>query len=274
MKKYILIITLFLFLNINFISAVPPVTTIQEFPEGYIILDAEQDYLKQNENYTHHWIVYNASNGVKISNESLNCKMYMADSKGSLLFFQIAEYNEEGFFYVNIDKNNFSITGINTYAIDCNNSNGGALAGAFEITPDGKENSLSIVIVNLIILLSLIGLLLIISYKHKNTDFSVWDQNIVKNHRNMGQTFVNGFLFTLFKNSFIWIYFIGWLFILVLNDLVYRFSSLEVYSYFKLISNIYSLGLILVIVFMIGLFASYMRKSIGLLEDDNWGLGK
>jgi hypothetical protein len=113
-----------------------------------------------------------------------------------------------------------------------------------------------------------------ISDKHSKTDFEVVNKKIIDNHKNMGQTLVKGFLYDLFKNSFVWIYFIGWLIVLVLKDVVFRFNSSEVYGYFTLIANVYSLGLILVVVYMIGHFATYMRNTVEILTDNNWGVGE
>lgn len=143
----------------------------------------------------------------------------------------------------------------------------------FDATLSGEQNNSTIIISDIILLLAVIGIILLIGKKHQNTDFESWDKKIVNDHKNMGQTFVKGFLYTLFKNTFIWFYFVGWLAVLVLKDIVFRFNSADIYGYFTLIANVYSLGLILVLVFMIGTFASYMKNTINSLSDNNWGLG-
>lgn len=146
--------------------------------------------------------------------------------------------------------------------------------GKFIITSSGGgilDNMLRL-IGEIVLLLTIAFLTIFFLKKHKNADFNSWDKNIIKDNKNIGQLFVNGFLYTLFKNYFIWAYFSGWLFVLVLNDVLFRFGSIEVYEYFEIISNIYSLGLILVGIFFIGMFVSYLKRSIGLLEDKNWGL--
>lgn len=144
----------------------------------------------------------------------------------------------------------------------------------FDVTLSGQQTNPSIIVSDIILLIALIGLLLMISDKHSKTDFKAVNKKIIDNHKNMGQTMVKGFLYDLFKNSFVWIYFIGWLVVLVLKDVVFRFNSSEVYGYFTLIANVYSLGLILVVVYMIGHFATYMRNTVEILTDNNWGVGE
>ena len=143
----------------------------------------------------------------------------------------------------------------------------------FDATLSGEQNTTTIIISDIILLLVFISILLIINNTHKKTDFERWNKNIMDDHKNMGQTLVRGLIYGLFKNTFIWFYFIGWILILILKDIVYRFNSVEIYSYFTLAANIYSLGLLLVIGFMIGWFATYIRDSVSTLSDNNWGVG-
>jgi len=144
----------------------------------------------------------------------------------------------------------------------------------FDVTPTGDADSISYVVTTIILLLILFGLTWGISIIHKKTDFDAWDSSIANKHKNMGQTLVNSIVFSLFKNVFIWYYCVGWIFVLVLKDIVYRFNSVEVYSYFTLIANVYSLGFLLVIVFMIGYTISYMRNMINILTDNDWGIDR
>lgn len=62
-------------------------------------------------------------------------------------------------------------------------------------------------------------------------------------------------------------------FVLILQDIIYRFNTPEIYTYFTLIANVYSLGLFLVLVFMIGYTISYMKNMIGVLAENSWGVG-
>jgi hypothetical protein len=66
---------------------------------------------------------------------------------------------------------------------------------------------------------------------------------------------------------------LGMDFVLILQDIIYRFNTPEIYTYFTLIANVYSLGLFLVLVFMIGYTISYMKNMIGVLAENSWGVG-
>ena len=147
MKTNYLITFLLLLIVIPLISAQPPVTTIAQFPEGYLVAEANQDYVKINTDFTHHWFLYNASNGKVIDNVSVNCSMFMADITGNVLLETRAKFDPQGFWYVDIDGNNFSSTGFYSYGINCQDGFGGAVAGAFEATNNGKESPTGIVIV-------------------------------------------------------------------------------------------------------------------------------
>lgn len=144
----------------------------------------------------------------------------------------------------------------------------------FDATLSGEQTNTSIIVSDIVLLLAILGLLSFVLMKHQKVDFNAWNKKITDDNKHMGQLFVKGFVYVIFKNSFIWVYFLGWLFVLVLRDVVYRFNSVDVYTYFTLIANVYSLGLLLVGVFMIGHFATFIKKSIGILEDKNWGIGE
>lgn len=142
----------------------------------------------------------------------------------------------------------------------------------FDVTLSGERNNSHIIVSDIILLLCMIGVILMIGNMNRKTDFDKWNEKIIDKHKNMGQTLVNGLVFSLFKNVFVWYYFMGWIFVLILKDVVYRFNSADIYGYFTLIANVYSLGLILVTIYMIGYFASYMMNTVNILTDNNWGV--
>jgi len=142
----------------------------------------------------------------------------------------------------------------------------------FVPTLSGQQTNTSIIISDIILLVVVFGLFLIISKYQKETDFDLWNKKIVANGKNKSKTLVNSLLYPLFKNTFIWTYFLGWIFILILKDVVYRFNSTEIYEYFTLISNIYSVGLLLVLVFLIGLAIDYFNRVADFVSDDDWGI--
>jgi len=142
----------------------------------------------------------------------------------------------------------------------------------FDATLSGQQNNSHIILSDIILLLFVMVIIFMIYQKHNKTNFKSWNKKITDKHKNMGHTLVNGLIYGLIKNVFIWYYFMIWIFILILKDVVYRFNSAEIYGYFTLMANIYSLGLILVIIYMIGWFITYMRDMANILTENNWGI--
>jgi len=144
---------------------------------------------------------------------------------------------------------------------------------SFESTVDGEEQTLGKLLGSLVLILLMIGLIGLVKYNHDHTDFDKWNDEIKGKHKHMGQTMVRGMVYNLFKNTFLWYYFLGWLIILTLNNVVYGYLGLNAGQYFTLIANVYSLGFFLVTIFMIGHTWSYFRDTIENITEDNWGVG-
>lgn len=165
MKKLSLFVFLFVVLTfLPLISSAPPVTTVQQFAEGYIILPAKQEVLVQGQDFTHHWIVYNSTDGKKITNTTINCSMYMANGSGAVLLSNKASYDSRGFFYLLIKGGNFSLNGIYTYGIDCEGDFGGASSGAFEVTETGFNISTAGSLIRVAIILALVCLMFLFGF--------------------------------------------------------------------------------------------------------------
>ncbi len=140
-KTKLIFCTIFLFVIIlNFVYSAPPVTTVQEFPEGYIISENPHEYLKLNQNYQYNFFLYNHSNGILIDNSSTNCTFFLANYSGEVLFSQDVEYiPEEDYWKLDIFGGNFSEAGYYTYGVTCQGTKGGSLEGVFEVTESGIE---------------------------------------------------------------------------------------------------------------------------------------
>lgn len=150
--KYFLLCCSFLFL-LNFISAQPPVTQIQSFPEGYSIIGYQQEYLKQGQDYQYNFFLENSSDGVLINNTSVNCTFYMADSTGEVKVFSDVPYFPDGHWGIDIDGANFSDVGIYCYGVRCSDGFGGHTTGCWEVTSFGKSGNDNIVFFVLIIIM-------------------------------------------------------------------------------------------------------------------------
>lgn len=136
--KNLLLVCLLLVSLTSLISAAPPVTTVQEFPEGYLIEESQHEYLKLNEDYQYNFFVFNASNGILITNESINCTFFLANASGNVLMMQPVEYYDM-YWSVDLLGGNFSESGAHPYGVICQDDYGGALAGIFEVSPAGEN---------------------------------------------------------------------------------------------------------------------------------------
>jgi len=157
MKKYLLFF-LGIFLFMTLVSSEPPVTTIQQFQEGFIIEGSPQEFIKQNTDYQYNFFVYNISNGAKITNTTTACFFYLANNSGEVLYFSNVPYKIEGYFGLDISGGNFSDLGHYNYGIFCNSTTmGGALVNYFQVTTTGLETPEGIILI-----FFLIGFLIII----------------------------------------------------------------------------------------------------------------
>lgn len=126
-------------LFLSLVSAVPPVTQVQQFTEGYVIADAKQYDLKLGEDYTYHFFLYNVSNGVVITDESVWCQFFSANNNGVIVTSGNVSFDTAGkFWYYYISPTTYNESGYYSFGINCQNTDaGGALASYFEVTPTG-----------------------------------------------------------------------------------------------------------------------------------------
>jgi len=213
----------------------------------------------------------------------LNTTYIISQPCATCSFMYISVYNKDGKVVDNVAMTNngssweYNFTPNDTLRYDVNGFGdkdglNSSFAFWFDTTLSGEQNNTTIIISDLFLLLFVLILCFLIYNKHKEIDFKSWDEKNMNQDRNMSKSLVDGLIYGLIKNVFIWYYFLGWIFILILKDIIYRFNSAEIYSYFVLMANIYSLGFLLVIVYMIGWFATYIRDTANVLSDNNWGI--
>ena len=271
---------MFLFM-FNFISAPAPVTTIFEGDYG---INVEINIMPTYKLGEPRWSMIHLSNSTSgyeltpTTHENITCHIHLRNSQGFEVLDVEAQANSE-YWYLNGSEGVNNTIGNYAWTVSCQDSVnliGGYASGYFEITIDGEEQTNSKLLGNIILILLMIGLIGLVKYNHDHTDFDNWDSEIKSKHKNghMGQTMVRSIVYNLFKNTFLWYYFLGWLIILILNNIVYGYLAPVMAEYFTLIANVYSVGFLLVTIFMIGHTYSYMKNTIDSLSDDNWGLGE
>jgi len=274
-NKYLFLMMLVLSM-FSLVSAVPPVTTVSSFPDGYYIeVHPIMDYFKAGQDVTLNAHVENASNGYVV-NSSLTCWMHLYNSTGEHVVIQSTNVTDHFHDYeFKILGGNFTKETKSFHVYCLNGGIGGNYPKAIEVTLSGESVSNLGLYSDIVLLIVVLVIMIMIKNIHNKTDFKKGTKKLIDedNGKNRGQTMAMGIVYSIFKNSFVWMYFLGWIIVLILKDIVYRFNTSEIYTYFTLIANVYSLGLFLVLVFMIGYTISYMKNMIGVLAENSWGVG-
>lgn len=129
MGKKLVLLLLSIFL-ISFVVAVPPITTIDQYPSGYLITSQQQGSVIYNHDYTYNFFLSNSSTGVNLDNSSTNCSFWLANNYGEVLLNQNVGYTD--YWSINIGGGNLSYIGEYPFGINCQDSSaGGSLAGTF-----------------------------------------------------------------------------------------------------------------------------------------------
>jgi len=123
------------------VEAVPPVSEVQQFSLGYVIIDSPQEFIKINQNFTYNFFVYNISDGLPISNDTgVNCSLHLSNSSGDALFNADAINIHNAHWQVKIDKSYFSEVGEYDFGTECQSAfYGGVTASYYQVTIDGLE---------------------------------------------------------------------------------------------------------------------------------------
>jgi hypothetical protein len=151
----IFVYTVLLFVTLSFVSAVPPVTTLQQFSEGYEIQVPQDNILTQKKDYSFEFHIFNVSNGRPIIS-GVNCSFHLYNSSGSHIFVgyddTVSSDLDYSFF---LTKGNFSSLGALYYFIQCNSTlYGGFGESIIRVTPNGEEFSSNQAIIYILVLLA------------------------------------------------------------------------------------------------------------------------
>jgi len=139
MRK-LLILSFILVLLLTFVNCEPPLTRVEDFPEGYRIQEMYEPVIKLNDNHVYYFFVYNSSTGVIINNDTMNCTFYMENDIGELILENQTTFNEDSsYWYINLSESYFQNIGFYPYAVNCQNGFGAVLSGSFKVTYTGRE---------------------------------------------------------------------------------------------------------------------------------------
>lgn len=145
MTRNKLFFVIWFFVSVSFflttVTAVPPVSIVSQFTEGVAIESAIGESIPINQNISFEFHVYNLSNGLILSNESVLCSLHIYDKYGShLLIDNNLEFESVNFdFSAMVNQDNFTQLGTYEYLINCNSSTiGGYYIGGVYATSSGE----------------------------------------------------------------------------------------------------------------------------------------
>lgn len=152
-----------LFLMAPLVSAILPVTTTQQFEEGYAIENSQQQFLKIDEDYEANFFVYNLSNGLMIDDTDVECVYYLTNNVGTLLDYFPCDFGKDGgrygYWNATVLEGNFTYSGDYFYGIKCNSTEfGGAITGRYRVNNQALEptNARAILYFGLLLILILL----------------------------------------------------------------------------------------------------------------------
>jgi len=142
-----------------------------------------------------------------------------------------------------------------------------------DVNLSGVENTTTLIISDIFIILAIAVIIFILHHKYKNSNKGESTKSITESHNgNWGKTFIKTLGNNLMRNSFLWYYSLGWLLLIVFKDLVYNFNGLEIYNFFLFFLDIYSFGFFLIIVVWIGILINHFRIISDIIGDLNSGI--
>lgn len=271
LKKTSLLFCMIFILTFSFVSSAQE-TTIYSFPQGYDVVEQKLSNIYADTDYIYHFHLLNSSTGYYLNNESINCTIFIANHTGTVIFNSSVSYKE---LYWEVQIPGMA-SGLYPYGLLClNGMNGASLSGDFEVTLSGEETNLGVIFMDIFLVISSFCLIILLSNSYKGIDFKKKENKIITSHNgHWGQTFIKNLGYGLMKNSFLWYYSLGWLILFILKDMIYRFNSLEIYTWFLFIFNLYSFGFFLVIVIFIGILINHFNTITDIIKDLNIGLNK
>lgn len=231
------LILVLLFGIIPFISAAPPVTTVQQFTEGYTIQIPQDNILNQNRDYTFEFHVFNITNGKPIIS-GINCSLHLYNSSGNHIFEGYDDTVSQDLDYsFRVLKGNFSKLESQYYFIGCNSSNyGGFGESIIHVTPNGEEINTSQLTIYIIILLADIILLALFIFLSFITPY-----NNEEKETNNGPVVTKVTKTKYLKLMSIWIsYYLCLIFVTILSGIANNYLSFEPVQI--MVTNVYLFG--------------------------------
>lgn len=126
--------------TVNIVSAIPPVQTTTSLESGLTIEYPKFDELASGIDYDFHIHVFNSSNGVNLTNETVDCLLHFYYPNGTHSLEESMGYDSNGVDFVYMINGSFLEEEKTYYIIQCQTKDetlGGFASGGFRITETG-----------------------------------------------------------------------------------------------------------------------------------------
>jgi len=219
MKKILLIIAVMMLIPL--VSSIPPFTITQQFQTGYAIVDTPQVILKQNQDFTYNFFVYNLSNGNLIDNSSTECIFYLANSSGDVVYIDNVTFVPGlDYWEIIINGGNFSELGEYSYGTQCQSTAvdyGGTIIGTWKVTYAGIELTTERAILN-------IGFLFMLLLLIAGTIIGI---NAIPNKNYVDEEGMLQILRVKYLRNILWLFVYGLVMgvVFIISNIAYVFSS-------------------------------------------------
>lgn len=281
-KKIYPIFFLMLLVSLTFVSAQPPVTTVQQFPEGFILAEQQIHTFKLGEPLRYGFILENSTDGRTTDNSTIEfCRMITSNSQGlNTQVSNISYITEYHLWGLGLNESevlrHFPEIGYYNYLISCQDSVGGSLTGIFEITESGlssDQSSRDKIYISIILILFFSTLIYILSYINEKINYDKWYSNMQKKYqtRNLVKFGASALIYNIMKNAYVIYYLIGLVLMTILSNLSYTFNLMYA-PLMNTLLTIYLWGAVLIGLFLLSNVQEWIIKWKEDIEKINWGM--
>ncbi len=206
---------------------------------------------------------------------SCTCDLTVLYPNGSTLVdFQTTSMSN-GFASYSLNENQTETTGEYSVDLTCNDGSvSGSSQFSYEITPTGKEITLTSIIANISLMVFFFILILGFYFTTKTLDYERWYNSIITKYeyRNYVKVIISSIGYNLLKNKFIWYYLLGLPIILMITNVSFIFDVESMVGLMKVILAIYYFGFLLVTVFFFGYLQEWVSNILNLMRDREFGI--
>ncbi len=141
----LILFTFFLFFSTSVNAATINVQQVSP-STGIDIIYPSYGVIKQNQDFHFHFNTFNMSNGVLLTNATVDCEFHLMNQSSTHILMRNLTYDSPNNHWdLDIKGGNFSKIGRYSYLVWCNNTvKGGAVSVGFEVTTDGTADTIEL----------------------------------------------------------------------------------------------------------------------------------